>query len=243
MNSKQDKRYLSIGQVVNLLRGAYPELSNSKIRFLEDEGLLSPHRTEKGYRQYSRDDVDRLEIILHLQKTSYLPLNVIKEKLDSATSVAQLAFEVGLIDSDPSKIDDVSDDKDYYRLEEIPDVLGVELSFVRQLVDCDLISLVKTPHARELVNRGDFNIIRSCAELRRFGIEPRNLRQYVSAANRESVMFEQVLLTMLGHDSDEEDRDAKLNAAFDTLHGLTSSVQKELLKRTVFSSFKSQSDK
>ena len=64
-----ERSYLSIGQVVNYLRSSYPDLSNSKIRFLEDEGLITPHRTPKGYRQYSKEDVDRLEVILHLQKT------------------------------------------------------------------------------------------------------------------------------------------------------------------------------
>ena len=78
-----ERNYLSIGQVVNLLRGAYPDLSNSKIRFLEDEGLITPHRTPKGYRQYSKEDVDRLEVILHLQKT--------KEALMSSENNLRLA--------------------------------------------------------------------------------------------------------------------------------------------------------
>ena len=81
-----ERSYLSIGQVVNLLRGTYPDLSNSKIRFLEDEGLITPHRTPKGYRQYSMDDVERLEVILHLQKTRYMPLNVIKQRQLDATN-------------------------------------------------------------------------------------------------------------------------------------------------------------
>ena len=134
-----ERNYLSIGQVVNLLRGAYPDLSNSKIRFLEDEGLITPHRTPKGYRQYSKEDVDRLEVILHLQKT-------------------------------------------------------------------------------------------------RYHIEPRNLRQYVSSANRESSMFEQVLVSMLGMDTSDDERDAKLERAFKKLHDLTEGVHTALLKNRVFES-------
>ena len=98
-----ERNYLSIGQVVNLLRGAYPDLSNSKIRFLEDEGLITPHRTPKGYRQYSKEDVDRLEVILHLQKTRYMPLNVIKQRLENATDLSTLAYEVGLLSDVPLK--------------------------------------------------------------------------------------------------------------------------------------------
>mgnify|MGYP000093213878 CR=1 FL=1 len=91
-----ERNYLSIGQVVNLLRGAYPDLSNSKIRFLEDEGLITPHRTPKGYRQYSKEDVDRLEVILHLQKTRYMPLNVIKQRLEKRYGPVNARLRGGL---------------------------------------------------------------------------------------------------------------------------------------------------
>ena len=97
-----ERSYLSIGQVVNYLRSSYPDLSNSKIRFLEDEGLITPHRTPKGYRQYSKEDVDRLEVILHLQKTRYMPLNVIKQKLDSATDLTALGTAVAALGYDLS---------------------------------------------------------------------------------------------------------------------------------------------
>ena len=149
------RNYLSIGQVVNLLRGAYPDLSNSKIRFLEDEGLITPHRTPKGYRHYSKET---------------------KQKL--------------------------------HPIETIPDMLGVEISFIRSLAENDLIRIIKSPQNRELVDGRDFPIIRYCSELSRFHIEPRNLRQYVSSANRESSMFEQVLVSMLGMDTSDDERDA-----------------------------------
>ena len=191
-----ERNYLSIGQVVNLLRGAYPDLSNSKIRFLEDEGLIAPHRTPKGYRQYSKEDVDRLEVILHLQKT--------KQKL--------------------------------HPIETIPDMLGVEISFIRSLAENDLIRIIKSPQNRELVDGRDFPIIRYCSELSRFHIEPRNLRQYVSSANRESSMFEQVLVSMLGMDTSDDERDAKLERAFKKLHDLTEGVHTALLKNRVFES-------
>ena len=187
-----ERNYLSIGQVVNLLRGAYPDLSNSKIRFLEDEGLITPHRTPKGYRQYSKEDVDRLEVILHLQKTRYMPLNVIKQRLENATDLSTLAYEVGLLSD--------------------------------------------VPQNRELVDGRDFPIIRYCSELSRFHIEPRNLRQYVSSANRESSMFEQVLVSMLGMDTSDDERDAKLERAFKKLHDLTEGVHTALLKNRVFES-------
>lgn len=231
-----ERSYLSIGQVVNLLRGAYPDLSNSKIRFLEDEGLITPHRTPKGYRQYSKEDVDRLEVILHLQKTRYMPLNVIKQKLESATDLSTLAFEIGLLSDLPMKAQPKESKQKLHPIEDMPDLLGVEISFVRSLAENDLIRIIKSPQNRELIDGRDFEIIRYCAELSRFHIEPRNLRQYVSAANRESTMFEQVLIGMLGMDDSDDDRAAKLERAFSKLHDLTDGVRTALLKNRVFES-------
>ncbi len=234
--SLAERSYLSIGQVVNLLRGTYPDLSNSKIRFLEDEGLITPHRTPKGYRQYSMDDVERLEVILHLQKTRYMPLNVIKQRLEGADDLRTLAYEVGLLSDVPMKTQPKETKQKLHPLEDIPDLLGVSISFVRQLAQNDLVHIIKSPKNRELVDGSEFEIIRYCSELSRFHIEPRNLRQYALSANRESTMFEQVLVGMLGMDDSDEDRNAKLERAFNKLHDLTDGVHTALLKNRVFES-------
>ena len=231
-----DRSYLSIGQVVNLLRGTYPDLSNSKIRFLEDEGLITPHRTPKGYRQYSRDDVERLEVILHLQKTRYMPLNVIKQRLESADDLHTLAYEVGLLSDVPMKAQPKETKQKLHPLEDVPDLLGVSISFVRSLAQNDLVRIVKSPKNRELIDGNDFEIIRFCDELSRFHIEPRNLRQYVVSANRESTMYEQVLVGMLGLDDSDEDRNAKIERDFKKLHDLTDGLHTALLKARVFES-------
>lgn len=231
-----ERSYLSIGQVVNLLRGTYPDLSNSKIRFLEDEGLITPHRTPKGYRQYSMDDVERLEVILHLQKTRYMPLNVIKQRLESADDLRTLAYEVGLLSDVPMKTQPKETKQKLHPLEDIPDLLGVSISFVRSLAQNDLVHIIKSPKNRELVDGSEFEIIRYCSELSRFHIEPRNLRQYALSANRESTMFEQVLIGMLGMDDSDEDHNAKLERAFNKLHDLTDGVHTALLKNRVFES-------
>lgn len=236
MSSLAERSYLSIGQVVNLLRGTYPDLSNSKIRFLEEEGLITPHRTPKGYRQYSKADVDRLEVILHLQKTRYMPLNVIKQKLEATEDLSTLAYEVGLLSDVPMKAEPKETKQKLHPIEDVPDMLGVDIAFLRQLADNDLIRIVRSPQNRDLIDGRDFGIIRHCSELSRFHIEPRNLRQYVSAANRESTMFEQVLIGMLGTDDSDDDREAKLERAFKTLHDLTDGVRTALLRNRVFES-------
>lgn len=236
MSSLAERSYLSIGQVVNYLRSSYPDLSNSKIRFLEDEGLITPHRTPKGYRQYSKEDVDRLEVILHLQKTRYMPLNVIKQRLESASDLSTLAYEVGLLSDVPLKTEPKETQQKLHPIEDIPDLLGVKISFLRQLAENDLIKIVRSPKNRELIDGRDFEIIRYASELARFHIEPRNLRQYVVAANRESTMFEQVLTGMLGMDTSEGDRNTKIERAFKKLHDLTDGVRTALLKNRVYES-------
>ena len=77
-----DAGYLTIGKVVKRLQSLYPDLTISKVRYLEDEGLLNPSRTPGGYRLYSQRDIKRLETILYLQKNRFLPLSVIKDELD-----------------------------------------------------------------------------------------------------------------------------------------------------------------
>ena len=180
--------------------------------------------------------MDRLEVILHLQKTRYMPLNVIKQKLDSATDLSTLAYEVGLLSDLPMKQEPKETQQKLHPIEDIPDLLGVEISFIRALADNDLIRIVRSPQNRELVDGRDFKIIRLCAELNRFHIEPRNLRQYVVSANRESPMFEQVLIAMMGSDDSDDERDKKLERAFTKLHDLTDGVHTALLKNRVFES-------
>ena len=119
-------------------------------------------------------------------------------------------------------------------IEDVQDMLAVYILSLRLLSDNDLIRIVRSPQNRELIDGRDFEIIRHCAELNRFHIEPRNLRQYVVAANRESTMFEQVLIGMLGSDESDDDREAKLERAFKKLHDLTDGVRTTLLKNRVF---------
>ena len=91
-----DAGYLTIGKVVKKLQPEYPELSISKVRYLEDEGLLTPARTPGGYRLYSQRDVKRLETILYLQKTRFMPLSVIKEELGKHENATTAELEQAL---------------------------------------------------------------------------------------------------------------------------------------------------
>ncbi|MDO4404017.1 MAG: MerR family transcriptional regulator [Atopobiaceae bacterium] len=238
-----DAGYLTIGKVVKRLQQRYPDLSVSKVRYLEDEGLITPSRTPGGYRLYSQHDVNRLETILHLQKTRFLPLQVIKEELERAEmGISQTPGAAGV----PVGILQPDDDETANRLHPIdrmPEVAGAPVSFVRQLAEVGLIPLKRSPHGRDLVDGHDLPLIRVCHELSRFGIGPRNLRQYVTAANRESAMFEQALVVYARKGGGVEaeltdERRERFGQARDQMLALTNQVRDTLIRRQIDSTFK-----
>ncbi len=236
-----DASYLTIGKVVKKLQAQYPDLSVSKVRYLQDEGLLNPSRTPGGYRLYSQKDVRRLETILYLQKNRFLPLQVIKdelEKMDSGQSVS--------LDGSPAQgivlpVDDEETVGKLHPIDRVPELIGVQVSFVRQLSEAGVIELKRSPHGRDLVDGQDFGLIRVCDELRHFGIGAKNLRQYVIAANRESAMFEQALIVYknkpaLNGEEETEQDDTQYNLALSRMLGLTNSVRDELIARRLWHS-------
>lgn len=239
-----DASYLTIGKVVKKLQVRYPDLTVSKVRFLEDEGLLTPSRTPGGYRLYSPADVRRLETILHLQKTRFLPLSVIREELEKGGGALTGASTLELPDAAlaPVDIDDESTVHRLHSIDRVPEQLGVSVSFVRQLADAGVITLRRSPRGRDLVDGHDFALIRTCDELRRFGIGPRNLRQYVQAANRESGMFEQALIVFARKGGGvklevNDDTRQEFMSALSKMLALTNRVRDELVVRRVRQSY------
>lgn len=243
-----DAGYLTIGKVVKKLQETYPDLTVSKVRYLQDEGLLDPARTPSGYRLYSQKDVNRLETILYLQKTRFLPLQVIKETLDrqdsgeapevvEARQPGALADAITLVPDDPEVAGKL------HSIDRMPDLCGVNPSFVRQLSEAGVITLIRSPHGRDLVDGRDLPLIRVADELRHFGIGPKNLRQYVIAANRESAMFEQALVVFVKKaggvevEKNEETR-RRFDEAFSRMLGLTNTVRDELISRRVREAYK-----
>lgn len=242
-----DAGYLTIGKVVKRLQQHYPDLSVSKVRYLEEEGLLNPARTPGGYRLYSQHDINRLETILHLQKTRFLPLQVIREELErierggvasSLSAVAQPGLPAGL-----SQQDDEKTANRLHSIDRMPELAGAPVSFARQLAEVGVISLKRSPQGRDLVDGRDLPLIRICHELSRFGIGPRNLRQYVTAANRESAMFEQALVVYArkggGVEAElTEERRDRFAQACNQLLALTNQVRDALIRRQINTTFK-----
>ena len=279
-----DSGFLTIGKVVKKLQTLYPDLSVSKVRYLQDEGLITPSRTAGGYRLYSQKDVKRLETILYLQKSRFMPLSVIKDELDRqdknlevepqvqnqtselTASEAQDSLEVqgsshqnqaqlegkqvsqailGAAHADAIvvPVDDPEVIQKYHAIDRIPELVGASVSFVRQLSEAGVIALKRSPHGRDLVEGKDLTLIRLCNELRHFGFEPKNLRQYVMAANRESSMFAKSLVVYAkkggGVEVDHTDESRqKFMAALTRMLGLTNAVRNELITKLVSESFK-----
>ncbi len=231
------KEYKTIGEVVKLLQDKYPGLSLSKVRYLEDEGLLNPSRSASGYRKYSEEDFNRLEKILYYQKQYFYPLSVIKEKLDEEPPNQQAVID----ESDLDKIslpDEILNKK--HPIENIPYLINVEIGFLRKLNEFGLIKFETSPKGRVLIDGRELELVLYCYELKRFGIEPRHLKLYQTYAHRESVMFEQALnnvVTKLSSEIDDEER-AKFYTTYKTLEHLTANIRSALIKKDLREEFK-----
>lgn len=227
----------TIGKVVKKLSATYPDLTVSKVRYLEAEGLVSPKRTKSGYRAYSEKDVERLETVLRLQQTCFYPLAVIKERLDAMEAGEQLEeFEkIG----DPAAADEALINS-IHMLEDIPDLIAVPVAFVRTLHDAGLLQITRSQNGRQFVSGRDIPLIRAAYELKRYGMDPRFLKSYVQRANREVPLFKQILSSAIGRQGSLDD--PKVKQTFDstlaTLLDLSETVGTSILRRELYQEFK-----
>ncbi|MDX2026680.1 MerR family transcriptional regulator [Microcella sp.] len=174
---------LSIGQVLAKLTPEFPDLTPSKLRFLEEQQLVSPVRTESGYRKFSPADVDRLRFILTMQRDHFLRLKVIRGYLDEIEAGRTPAFMAsGVV---PSSI--LVTERRYSRAELVREA-GATPSLLTDAISASLLSAADT--------YGDdaLQVLRALAELQRSGIEPRHLRGFRAAAERELGLIESALI-------------------------------------------------
>jgi DNA-binding transcriptional MerR regulator len=226
--------YLTIGEVVQRLQSAYPDLSISKIRFLEEEGLVSPERTSGGYRKFSQADVSRVEMILRLQKEHFLPLAVIREKLadfDRGKVPPELArVPVGMTEPLPL----IPEDETPLPLEDAQTALGVPAAFLRELAEFNLISIVPGEDG-DVMERADAQIVHAAWDLRTYGVEPRHLRMYENFSDREATLFAQILMPAFRHRTPESRQ--KLAETLTDLGNLTDELKGRLLRRALARAF------
>ncbi|MEW2547741.1 MerR family transcriptional regulator [Streptomyces sp. NPDC047002] len=190
---------VSIGAVLVRLRDEFPEVTISKIRFLEAEGLVEPRRTPSGYRKFSSQDVERLALVLRMQRDHYLPLKVIKEHLEALGRGEQVALP------GPQR------DRDTWSVAAVPEQEGPTAARVGR---AELLAALEVP-ADDLDEWESYGLIaaqpdgsydadtvqvaRLVADLGRFGLEPRHLRIMKAAAEREAGLVEQVVAPLRRH--------------------------------------------
>ncbi|MET7456444.1 MerR family transcriptional regulator [Streptomyces sp. NPDC005574] len=194
-----DSGLMSIGTVLNVLRDEFPEVTISKIRFLESEGLIEPRRTPSGYRKFSAEDVERLGHVLRMQRDHYLPLKVIREHLDATGR-----GDVGVVP--PPTVGRQRDGEAVLEPADLPtaarigraELLAAAGIDERDLEEWESYGLI-APLPDGAYDAETVTVASLVAELGRFGIEPRHLRVMKAAADREAGLVDQVVAPLRRH--------------------------------------------
>ena len=190
---------LTIGAVCKALEREFPDISISKIRYLEDQKLISPRRTQGGYRLFAPTDVTRLRTILRLQRDEFLPLRVIRQELASGR-VEDESPDNGQGTPDPRGMRRATvamrSGGSLFRLEEVLEETGADAALVKELEDYGVIKAEKRD-GETLYDDTEREIVRAVTELKRFGVGGRNLRVFRTSADREAALLEQILAPAL----------------------------------------------
>jgi DNA-binding transcriptional MerR regulator len=179
------QRLLTIGTVCRRLKPEFPDISISKIRYLEDQGLMTPKRTQGGYRLFGEDDVERLETILRLQRDEFLPLRVIREELAAGAGKERRRRRTALGEAEEG-----------LELEELCERAGIDARRARELEEFGLLE-PRVERGQRIYSETDLDVAISCDTLARFGIAPRHLRAFRTAADRESALLEAIVAPAL----------------------------------------------
>jgi DNA-binding transcriptional MerR regulator len=207
MPLSRSRDYLSIGEVLEEVRADFPDISISKIRFLESEGLIEPERTPSGYRKFFPKDVERLRYILSLQRDQFLPLKVIKDRIASGSNggVAPVPAPVPPGTSapapappTPAPAGDVT-------------MTSAELATAAGLDERELAGLVEfgiLDGSKDVFDGDDLVAAKAAGGLFRYGVEPRHLKMYRNFAERESAFFEQIVSPVRSRKDPDAQREA-----------------------------------
>lgn len=210
---------LTIGAVCDALKPEFPDISISKLRYLEDQELVTPRRTSGGYRVYGPRDVERLRTILRLQRDEFLPLKVIREELDSTrTGTVGVAKQARRIKRENLG---TGDGPRRHGLVEVMSASGADRALVKSLQQYGLVG------GGEDFDETEVEVIKTAVELGAYGLEPRHLRTLKMATEREAGLLEQVLAT--GLRSPNPDRRREAMDDLESLAALASHVRHLLL--------------
>jgi DNA-binding transcriptional MerR regulator len=195
------RNYQSIGEVLVAVKTEFPDITISKIRFLESEGLITPERTPSGYRKFYSDDVDRLKSILRMQRDEYLPLKVIKERLarsDSGEDGEGLEVEATADGDGAAAVEELAEAPTGLQmsLEEMSAATGVDRDRIKELESFGIVC-THGPEGARYYDGEDYIVLSIVKDFLRHGIEPRHLTMYKHFADRESSFFEALVAPTL----------------------------------------------
>ncbi|MEV6982098.1 MerR family transcriptional regulator [Sphaerisporangium sp. NPDC051017] len=186
MSAQAARAFMSIGEVLEILRADFPDVTVSKIRFLEGEGLIEPQRSPSGYRKFTHADVERLRYILTAQRDRYLPLRVIKDHLETAGPDGATAARPRAVggEAPPAEV----------RLSraELLEAAELDEETLAELEDYGLLTPVARWYDAEALT-----VARATGALTRFGLHPRHLRVLKAAAEREAGLVEQAVAPLM----------------------------------------------
>ncbi len=223
------QKAVTIGSVCKALHQEFPEISISKIRYLEDQKLLTPRRTQGGYRLYTQSDIQRLRTILRLQRDEFLPLRVIRQELAGGRAEPDVAAPAaGDHRGRRRPVVSVRDPGAVYSLEDVVDETGAEPGLVRELVDFGVIK-GETRSGARYFDETDREIVRAVSELARYGVGGRNLRVFRSSADREAQLLQSILAPALRSRNPERRKEAI--EALENLASVTTHLKHLLLIR------------
>jgi DNA-binding transcriptional MerR regulator len=187
----------TIGAVCKALSAEFPDISISKIRYLEDQRLLTPRRTPGGYRLYTAGDVSRLRTILRLQRDEFLPLRVIRQELASGSpETSEVSTTAGDARRRWRPNVSVTEVNSYFTLEDVLEETKADPKLVAELEDYGVIK-GELRNGRHYYDDTEREIIRAVTELARYGVGGRNLRVFRSSADREANLLQQILAPAL----------------------------------------------
>ena len=224
------RNYQSIGEVLVSVKAEFPDITISKIRFLEAEGLIEPERTPSGYRKFYVQDVERLKSILRMQRDEYLPLKVIKERLLHGGEGEDDSFAGADGDGHVAAAEELADAPTGLQmsLEEMSAATGVERDRIKELESYGIVCS-HGPESATYYDGDDYVVLSIVKDFFRFGVEPRHLTMYKHFAEREADFFQTIVAPTLR----QRNPDAR-RAASDALGDLaaTSRKFKQALLRT-----------
>jgi len=225
-NGRPRQKAVTIGAVCKALELEFPDISISKIRYLEDQKLLTPRRTQGGYRLYTPDDVQRLRTILRLQRDEFLPLRVIRQELAGGRSDREVSpppdtrsLRRASVSRDPGAL---------YSLEDVVDETGADPKLVGELVEFGVIKGELRAGTRYFDDT-EREIVRAVSELARYGVGGRNLRVFRTSADREAQLLQSILAPALRSRNPERRKEAV--EALENLASVTTHLKHLLLIR------------